>query len=617
MEQNIQPDFNQPTNNKPILPHKSNLTKIIILVIGIIVVIGAIVFGGLLYWQEYKSSQIVNNNQNNQNNNYVPLQDSSGWTPDIKDIFVPPLPQPADGTYPVSNTLVQWSGNPVKIADLKLILGYRDNYNPSSTNQSTESIFYYELGMHGSNKIILVITPVVDMGDSGLFFFEKTPIDTYIFMQKMSSNSVYGYKWLRDGDSSNISDAKLGAGYVLSSKIKIADATTYYKDIVGPEDINYRGLVLRQYDFYPTSLLINYLEQERSNDITIKKVGTIQEGDVYLYQQASSITGTNIDSVHFYIRRYIIKLPSGLYSRYYTTYNFFSDNFVPNITWKDGTKNQDAFRADASLGGCGNPGGYIVPVNNISSSIKPMGITNIGQTIYEFKDINNPILKFFYTNQSEDISLQEWYSHHPVIVYKNAIGDNVIFTNEKYGIAAECGKPVIYLYPTKPTNVKVQVGADITKSEPLYNVGWQVQANSDGKLKTIDGNIFDSLFWEGIGHGNYPAITEGFIVPQAELQTTIMLQIKELGLNDKESVDFLDFWLSKMPDTPYIRLTWFTTAQLNELAPLVILPKPDTIIRIFLDFQGLQNKISLPIQHLTALPRKGFTVVEWGGLLKK
>ena len=72
-----------------------------------------------------------------------------------------------------------------------------------------------------------------------------------------------------------------------------------------------------------------------------------------------------------------------------------------------------------------------------------------------------------------------------------------------------------------------------------------------------------------------------------------------------------------MPSTPYVRLTWFGTQQLNALAPLYVTPKPDTMIRIFLDFEGLKNPTQIKPQTLSAIPRKGFTLVEWGGLLRK
>jgi hypothetical protein len=50
--------------------------------------------------------------------------------------------------------------------------------------------------------------------------------------------------------------------------------------------------------------------------------------------------------------------------------------------------------------------------------------------------------------------------------------------------------------------------------------------------------------------------------------------------------------------------------------PLTITPTPDTQIRLFLDFEGLTTPIPLAPQMLSAPPRSGFTVVEWGGLLR-
>ena len=55
---------------------------------------------------------------------------------------------------------------------------------------------------------------------------------------------------------------------------------------------------------------------------------------------------------------------------------------------------------------------------------------------------------------------------------------------------------------------------------------------------------------------------------------------------------------------------------MDVLAPLIVSPKPDTSIRVFLDFEGLEKPIALPEQKLSAIPRTGFTVIEWGGLLK-
>jgi len=57
--------------------------------------------------------------------------------------------------------------------------------------------------------------------------------------------------------------------------------------------------------------------------------------------------------------------------------------------------------------------------------------------------------------------------------------------------------------------------------------------------------------------------------------------------------------------------------EMNNLAPLTVSPKPDTMIRVFLDFEGLDQPVNLIPQKLFAPQRKGFTLIEWGGLLIK
>jgi hypothetical protein len=88
-----------------------------------------------------------------------------------------------------------------------------------------------------------------------------------------------------------------------------------------------------------------------------------------------------------------------------------------------------------------------------------------------------------------------------------------------------------------------------------------------------------------------------------------------MGLNSKEIADFIEFWLPKMPTTPFVRLTWLTTEEMNILAPLQVSPRPDSVIRVFLDFAGLEKETAITPQVLPKYDRKGFTLVEWGGLL--
>lgn len=47
--------------------------------------------------------------------------------------------------------------------------------------------------------------------------------------------------------------------------------------------------------------------------------------------------------------------------------------------------------------------------------------------------------------------------------------------------------------------------------------------------------------------------------------------------------------------------------------PLKIMPTPDTLIRVMMEFKGLKKPINLENQKLEKVERNGYTVVEWGG----
>jgi len=90
---------------------------------------------------------------------------------------------------------------------------------------------------------------------------------------------------------------------------------------------------------------------------------------------------------------------------------------------------------------------------------------------------------------------------------------------------------------------------------------------------------------------------------------------QNLGLNEKESADFREFWESHMTKAPYYFVTFYGTNAMNTIAPLKINPKPDTVIRILMDYKPLLKPIVVKEQSLRSVPRTGFTVIEWGGVL--
>ena len=69
-----------------------------------------------------------------------------------------------------------------------------------------------------------------------------------------------------------------------------------------------------------------------------------------------------------------------------------------------------------------------------------------------------------------------------------------------------------------------------------------------------------------------------------------------------------------MQDNKYNYIRFATMEEINEYMPLEISKKPDTLIRILMEFRPLEEYKELEEQKLIpATERTGFTVVEWGG----
>lgn len=176
------------------------------------------------------------------------------------------------------------------------------------------------------------------------------------------------------------------------------------------------------------------------------------------------------------------------------------------------------------------------------------------------------------------------------------------------------GKPVIYLYPEKEQQVRVAVNfkGNLTYTYPSMNNCWNVLAKPDGTLTNLeDGSTHYYLFWEGNSKTQWD-FSEGFVVKGSDTQKFLTEALSTLGLTPKEYNDFLVYWVPEMQQNPYNLIT-FSTQQYEELAPLTVSPTPDTVIRVHMVYKPLDAPVEIPPQKLTAIPRKGFTLVEWGG----
>ncbi len=180
---------------------------------------------------------------------------------------------------------------------------------------------------------------------------------------------------------------------------------------------------------------------------------------------------------------------------------------------------------------------------------------------------------------------------------------------DEFGVDA---KPVIYLYPEVETEVSVTLAydGDLLYTYPAYEDGWLVTAHPDGSLYH-EGREYTYLFWEGVSDAVYD-LSKGFVVKGEDTEDFLVETLAYLGLTPKEYNEFIVYWLPRMVGNEY-NLISFQTDAYTESATLQISPQPDSIQRVFMAFQSLDEEIVIEEQVLTPFAREGFCVIEWGG----
>lgn len=193
-------------------------------------------------------------------------------------------------------------------------------------------------------------------------------------------------------------------------------------------------------------------------------------------------------------------------------------------------------------------------------------------------------------------------------------GEIDVLTRDVYFGEVNAFKPVIYLYPEEITNVRIGLELDgqLVCSYPEYDGGWNVAAKPDGTIyNKKDGNIYSYLFWEASLNAEWD-MSSGFVIKGSDTVDFLREKLSFIGLNEKEYNEFIVYWLPIMQNNEYNLITFQTEAYEN-IAELNITPEPDSVLRVFMTFKGLDEYKEIPEQELEAFERNGFTVIEWGG----
>lgn len=276
--------------------------------------------------------------------------------------------------------------------------------------------------------------------------------------------------------------------------------------------------------------------------------------------------------------------------------------------------------------GCGGRSGVNVLTEVNENDLEKIGTADDGNTIFRYKNddytesYKNYIGYLEATGASSSIiTYEKFVSENPFIVMKDGFGRYIGFEKSKFLVnLAECGKPVIYLYPKTETKINVQVNPNggLTKVDPFYPTdGWLVNAKPNGDLTDLsDKQQYPYLFWEGNAY-DMEVPTNGFVLKKENIKRDMTKLLARLGLNEKETADFLEFWQVKLEEKPYVFVTFVSQTDFDKVAPLNISPRPDKVIRVFMDYQPLDLPITVRPLKIETPVRTGFTVVEWGGRL--
>ncbi len=454
-------------------------------------------------------------------------------------------------------------------------------------------------GAYAGGDVVVVFVAAADLGDPSYYHFIVPKSGKPVLLALHSPQA-------------SVAPQQYGPARFDESKF-VVDTTAGNPDLIFPTEISSRGARLTlqtanfgQFDaqkdapfFDANSKVLAFTDPKIGKVYTDRDAKRPQNG---FYAVAPDGT----------VRVYALEIP------------FYDANLhMPDVTWSNGIKNTEEYWA-TDIGGCGAEN-YAAVVDEVEDTeLLPVGKTAQGEPIYRFKDGNHPVLKDVYENVyslgrgDDKLSYEAFVAANPVFLWRDPLNRLIKFQKAAFLPAVECGKPVIYLYPEKTTDVNVKLAPQggFTKTEPAYDGGWNVRATPKGELTNLkDGKVYPYLFWEGRG-GLYETPKRGFVIAQKEVHGFLIEKLSALGLSAQERADFMEFWEPRMTGSPYYFVTFLGNRAMEAIAPLDVAPKPDTVIRVLMDFLPLEKPIDVQGYEIHTPKRDGFTVVEWGGVLR-
>jgi len=303
----------------------------------------------------------------------------------------------------------------------------------------------------------------------------------------------------------------------------------------------------------------------------------------------------NDDFIYMDYYNDIKKSSNYVFTNYYDYYNVFNSNKLTKEDFKNNNYALITINYDSCSESNITPTDYTIKDNKINVTVKYKRSCGVCAPRYIYY-----LLKIDKNITYADINVD----------YK-AINNPHCDPNVSY-------KPLIYIYPKVNTNVTIKLGYPnlLTTTYPKYKNGWNVIAKPNGDLIDKDGKTYYGLYWEGYNNIKED-FKDGFVVSKKDTISFLEEKLKILGLNQRETNEFIIYWLPKLEENDYNLIRFKDINSINEQMPLDINPSPDSIIRVFMVYKPIKDKVNIKEQELASPKRDGFTVIEWGGSLVK
>lgn len=208
----------------------------------------------------------------------------------------------------------------------------------------------------------------------------------------------------------------------------------------------------------------------------------------------------------------------------------------------------------------------------------------------------------------------------------------------------ETHKPAIYLYSDKPTAVNIKLDNLLIRgiTIPKYSNGWSVMTNNDGSITDLKPlktdcakllnefgfeyaqeacrtNLYPYIYWDGTVIGKLPQKTLGWSVKKENISDFLNEKADEIGMNKNEKTEFVRYWANIIQNYPAndFRIYFLQNEEVDNYIKLKVSPMPDSWNRMQIVITPISQNIKSEPYPLEKIERKGFTLVEWGGIINE